>query len=252
MLAYNNPQRGYTYYFSNKLSDSTIQTIIQTGKDANGAEHLSPLEPAYRGLLVELYRRVRKVKFDVTEITYKKALYKLVQYCTNVPINEQRLDSIAQGDCKKWENASRTVDKVFPRKPEYVVSPDAVTIKDAQHKTKALMRELDEATHLIQQLKDAPTIQQCGKRKRKHTKALNEMSHKHQRQVMTDLVEELTERFNDNMDNIVLCMLSLNRPAAIKLAMQLEGISDTLSKKILDEIRFTPKELVQLMVCFHT
>lgn len=251
-----NPQKGLKFKYCANITNKELQCIATTGKDSTSTQHCEPLLPPTKGLLVELYRRAKKIK----NVRTTQCLWRLWQYCTNDTIPPKALLSLALDYIAIWKQAKVAVDSCFP---ESMLVVHTVPAKVAAAEAQEVLRELTDVANLllqapsedeIDQQEHTSIIQECeamelDSRKRKRAnKPLSTCSEKYQRRVARSLIEELSKRCKDSFDNIVTVMLSMNRPAAIKIALQVEGVADELSTTILEKLKFTPKEMVDLMV----
>lgn len=178
------------------------------------------------------------------------ALHRVVVYCTQLDITPQRLEQITRTDLKTWKNAKRSVHVVFPKEPAMLVTPTSVPLAAVQQEANTLLQDISSATQAIQQAREEESSSATEKKpkKRKRTKPLSELSDRYQKKTVAELITELKARFNDSWDNILMTVMTLNRTAAIKAALQLEGIDTVLNERILDTVKFTAKEMVDLMV----
>lgn len=238
------------------ISNATLQVVANTEKDDLGQSFVDPPLPAHRGLFVELWRRVRTLHLNVSA---RVALHRVVVYCTHLQITSSRLESIVIPDWHTWERSHRSLQLVFPSSdPTLLVTATSLPLAAAQQEVNHLLHDITIATkeieqttaeeNLIKALDSAYAAGARPTRKRKHQKPISELSGRYQRKVAKDLTEELKTRFNDSIDNIILTLMTMNRTAAVKIALQLEGIDAVLSERILSAVKFTTKEMVDIMV----
>jgi len=202
---------GTIWYFSNFLKDEDIKSIITTKKDTKGLTTCSPFHPLYRGLLVELYRRLRVHITDT--ITSTTALSNLVRYCVNTNLSDIHIYQITYVDYTSWRKSQKSVQVKFPKTAsDAVIQEHELLVSTAQQEAAEILTALDNTT----------------RKATRHNKPLSETTPKYKRKLTKDLILDLTTKYCDSIDNIIYAMLELDQLRAIKIALRLEGIDAAL------------------------
>jgi hypothetical protein len=165
-------------------------------------------------------------------------------YYTGLNIPAKRLIEIIYRDYNKWQRAKQSIQKFFPMNDENILKESEAPAIVVAQKAFEVLSSISVATAAVINANNLSPI-----KKRKHTKPLSEVGAKYQRKLVGGIISDLTAEYKDTIDNILLTiLLVISRPHAIKIALQLEGVNDELSVQMIDKLKFTPEEMVTVMV----